>query len=88
MRSSRTSIWISCRPDQDLFDITSRVLLGLKEVLRQEQPDLVLVHGDTTTTFVAALAAYYFRIPVVAQSYERQSLIMTINLDLQGKNRF
>ena len=46
-------------PDQDLFDITSRALLGLKEVLRQEQPDLVLVHGDTTTTFVAALAAFY-----------------------------
>jgi len=41
-------------PDQDLFDITSRALLGLKEVLRQEQPDLVLVHGDTTTTLVAA----------------------------------
>ncbi|MGB8992798.1 MAG: UDP-N-acetylglucosamine 2-epimerase (non-hydrolyzing) [Desulfobaccales bacterium] len=51
-------------PDQDLFDITSRALLGLKEVLRQEQPDLVLVHGDTTTTFVAALAAFYLKIPV------------------------
>jgi len=51
-------------PDQDLFDITSRALLGLKEVLRQEQPDLVLVHGDTTTTLVAALAAFYLKIPV------------------------
>jgi len=51
-------------PDQDLFDITSRALLGLKEVLRREQPDLVLVHGDTTTTFVAALAAFYLKIPV------------------------
>jgi len=50
--------------DQDLFDITSRALLGLKEVLRREQPDLVLVHGDTTTTFVAALAAFYLQIPV------------------------
>jgi UDP-N-acetylglucosamine 2-epimerase (non-hydrolysing) len=50
--------------DQDLFDITSRALLGLKEVLHQEQPDLVLVHGDTTTTFVAALAAFYLQIPV------------------------
>jgi len=51
-------------PDQDLFDITIRVLDGLKEVLKRERPDLVLVHGDTTTTFAAALAAYYFRIPV------------------------
>jgi UDP-N-acetylglucosamine 2-epimerase (non-hydrolysing) len=51
-------------PDQDLFDITVRVLEGLKEVLIRERPDLVLVHGDTTTTFAAALAAYYFRIPV------------------------
>jgi UDP-N-acetylglucosamine 2-epimerase (non-hydrolysing) len=50
--------------DQDLFDITSRALLGLKAVLRQEQPDLVLVHGDTTTTLVAALAAFYLKIPV------------------------
>lgn len=51
-------------PDQDLFDITHRALTGLKEVLRQEKPDLVLVHGDTTTTFVAALAAFYLKIPV------------------------
>ena len=51
-------------PDQDLFDITVRVLEGLKEVLAQERPDLVLVHGDTTTTFAAALAAYYLKIPV------------------------
>ncbi|KZZ60965.1 UDP-N-acetyl glucosamine 2-epimerase [Oleiphilus sp. HI0125] len=44
---------------QDLFDITSKVLLGLREVLRESQPDLVLVHGDTTTCFAAALAAFY-----------------------------
>jgi UDP-N-acetylglucosamine 2-epimerase (non-hydrolysing) len=51
-------------PGQDLFDITVRVLEGLKEVLSRERPDLVLVHGDTTTTLAAALAAYYFRISV------------------------
>jgi len=51
-------------PNQDLFDITSRVLLGLKEILLQEKPDLILVHGDTTTTFAAALAAFYCHIPV------------------------
>lgn len=51
-------------PGQDLFDITSRVLLGLRDVLRAEKPDIVLVHGDTTTTFAATLAAFYERIPV------------------------
>jgi UDP-N-acetylglucosamine 2-epimerase (non-hydrolysing) len=51
-------------PDQDLFDVTVRALAGLKEVLTIERPELVLVHGDTTTTFAAALAAYYLRIPV------------------------
>lgn len=51
-------------PNQDLFDITSRVLNGLRAVLRDERPDLVLVQGDTTTTFVAALAAFYLNIPV------------------------
>ncbi len=52
------------RPGQDLYDVTSNVLLGLKPVLAAERPDLVLVHGDTTTTMTAALAAYYSRIPV------------------------
>ncbi|MBI4795422.1 MAG: UDP-N-acetylglucosamine 2-epimerase (non-hydrolyzing) [Deltaproteobacteria bacterium] len=51
-------------PNQDLFDIASRGLTGLKEVLRKEEPDLVLVHGDTTTTFIAALAAFFLKIPV------------------------
>ncbi len=52
------------RPGQDLYDITSRVLLGMRDVLKREKPDLVLVHGDTTTCFAAALAAFYQSIPV------------------------
>lgn len=49
---------------QTLFDITSRVLLGIKEVLEIVKPDIVLVHGDTSTTFVTALACFYLQIPV------------------------
>ncbi len=49
---------------QDLYDVTSRVLLGMREVLREAQPDVVLVHGDTTTSTAAALAAFYQQIPV------------------------
>lgn len=49
---------------QDLFDITARSLLGLRDVLRQERPDLVLVQGDTTTCFAAGLAAFYEGVPV------------------------
>lgn len=52
------------KPGQDLFDITGNILAGLKPVLQQEKPDLVLVHGDTTTTLAASLAAYYARVPV------------------------
>ena len=52
------------QPNQDLYDITTRVLLGMRDVLRQAQPDLVLVHGDTTTSTAAALAAFYQQIPV------------------------
>ena len=49
---------------QTLFDITSRALLGLNKILEQVKPDIVLVHGDTTTTFAGALAAYYHQISV------------------------
>lgn len=52
------------RPGQDLFDVTSKVLLGLRDVLRDVRPDVVLVHGDTTTTLAASLAAFYEQIPV------------------------
>ena len=52
------------KEQQDLFNITTGVLNGLKEILEKEKPHLVLVHGDTTTTFAAALAAFYQRIPV------------------------
>ena len=52
------------KPGQDLYDITGNILSGLKGVLQQEQPDLVLVHGDTTTTLAASLAAFYARVPV------------------------
>lgn len=49
---------------QDLYDITSRVLLGMRDVLRKTEPDMVFVHGDTTTSTAAAMAAYYQQIPV------------------------
>ena len=49
---------------QDLYDITSRVLLGIRDILSEVKPDMVLVHGDTTTSMAAALAAYYQQIPV------------------------
>lgn len=52
------------QPGQDLYDITTRALLGLRDVLSKAKPDLVLVHGDTTTTFAASLAAFYQRIAV------------------------
>ena len=50
--------------NQDLYDITSRILLGLRDVLKEYQPDLILVHGDTTTCFAVSLAAFYQQIPV------------------------
>lgn len=52
------------QPGQDLYDVTAKVLLGLRNVLQDYKPDLVLVHGDTATTFAATLAAFYQQIPV------------------------
>lgn len=49
---------------QDLYDVTARVLTGMRDVLKESQPDIVLVHGDTTTSTAAALAAFYQQIPV------------------------
>lgn len=49
---------------QDLYDVTSQVIIGMREILKKAQPDIVLVHGDTTTSTAAALAAFYQQIPV------------------------
>src|SRR3990167_2353400 len=52
------------RTGQDLFDVTSSVLLGMRGVLREYKPDIILVHGDTTTALASAMAAFYSGIPV------------------------
>ncbi|MCV2886021.1 UDP-N-acetylglucosamine 2-epimerase (non-hydrolyzing) [Aestuariibacter sp. AA17] len=52
------------KPGQDLYDITTKALLGLRDVIKEAKPDLILVHGDTTTTFAASLAAFYQQVPV------------------------
>ena len=52
------------KPNQDLYDITSRILLGMRDILKEVQPDIVLVHGDTTTSTASALAAFYQQIPI------------------------
>ena len=52
------------KPNQDLFHITTAVLNGMKPILEAEKPDIVLVHGDTTTSFATSLACYYLQIPV------------------------
>lgn len=49
---------------QDLFDVTSNILINIREVLKSERPDMVLVHGDTSTTFATALACFYLQIPI------------------------
>jgi UDP-N-acetylglucosamine 2-epimerase (non-hydrolysing) len=52
------------KPEQDLTEITNNILVSLRSILKQEQPDRILVHGDTTTTFAGSLAAFYEKIPV------------------------
>jgi len=52
------------KPGQDLFNLTSDVLLGVKDILQSEHPNVVLVHGDTTTSMVVSIAAFYLQIPV------------------------
>jgi len=52
------------KPNQDLYEVTSRVLLGMRDVFREIKPDVVFVHGDTTTSTATALAAFYQQIPV------------------------
>lgn len=52
------------QPNQDLYDISSRILLGMRDILDKVKPDVVFVHGDTTTSSMAALAAFYKQIPV------------------------
>ncbi len=49
---------------QTLSEITSRVLLGLEEIIKKEKPNIILVHGDTTTTFAGALAAFYNQVDI------------------------
>ena len=49
---------------QDLYDVTTKVLIGMRDVIKEARPDIVLVHGDTTTSMAAALAAFYQQIPV------------------------
>jgi UDP-N-acetylglucosamine 2-epimerase (non-hydrolysing) len=52
------------RPGQDLFDVTSNVLMGMRDVIDQHQPDILLVHGDTTTSLATAMAGFYKGVPV------------------------
>ncbi len=56
------------KPGQDLFGITSTVLQGLKDLLEKEKPDIVLVHGDTTTTMAATIASFYSRTKILEEA--------------------
>ena len=57
-------IWISWEKNQSLQEITSKILANFDPVVKKEQPDLVLVHGDTTTTFAAGLVAFYNKVSI------------------------
>lgn len=52
------------RPNQDLYDVTTNILLGMRDVINQEKPDVILVHGDTTTTLAVSLAAFYAKVAI------------------------
>ena len=52
------------KPGQDLFELSSRILVGLKQIYLKSNPDMIFVHGDTTTSTIAALAAFYLQIPI------------------------
>lgn len=67
------------RQGQDLYDVTARVLTGMRDVLREATPDVVLVHGDTTTSTAAALAAFYQQIPVYSNKSKYKSLLILLN---------
>lgn len=86
---------------QTLFDVTTNILNRIKDVLEKEKPDVVLVHGDTSTTFVTALACFYLQIPVghveaglrtyninspYPEEFNRQAVSLLANLHLLRQN--
>ena len=73
------------KSQQDLFDITCNVLLSIKEVLKEVQPDIVLVHGDTSTTFATALASFYSKIQVGHVEAGFRSMIFILLSSLTDK---
>lgn len=90
------------KENQSLFDITESILTGMRDVLNKERPDIVLVHGDTTTSFASALASFYLRIPVghveaglrtynhwspYPEEFNRQAVGILANLHFAPTNR-
>ena len=72
-------------PGQDLYDITTRILLGLRDVIRAEKPDMILVHGDTTTTLAASLAAFYEK-PEPVDAYYDEARNLPVATPLMRKD--